>query len=180
MRFLTTSLLGAALCLLMTSTSNAEFVFSFGETAPESSMASASSGLGTTYTTKVFVENTGPDDLLNFYGLTLVSDGGNPGITLAEPVIMFSGGGPFPLGDAIPFPSEATLEIGSFEFAVSGEATVGASSTFSGVMNSQMFTDPFVIAAEPMSFTLTAVPEPSSLLMFGSVLAFGMIRRRQA
>jgi hypothetical protein len=165
-----TIILSLAAVVMLSSTSHASFVFSFAQ-------STADVQLDGTVDVDLIVSNTmmTGTDTLSQYSISIEpSTIGN--ITLPSSTLTAAG---------------VSITVAANDFAVLGSYTFNASSAdkdetvnFVPVAGGAFFTATSTFglitnATFDGSLAVTAVPEPTSLVMFGSVIGLGLLRRRR-
>ena len=166
-----TTILTLAALVMLSSTSQASFVFDFSQSA-------VNVQIGGSVTVDLIATNTGAaTDSLESFQFTIQQQA--PTTTNITPMTdVVAQAAPVP---AIVFAAGQDQVIGSYVFTASPSATVGESVVYASLAGnnySSTLLGP-VFASISSDLTVTAVPEPTSLIMFGSVVGIGLLRRRR-
>lgn len=165
-----TIVLSLAAVLMLSGTSHASFVFNFAQSAVNVQINGSES-------VDLIATNTGgvADTLTSFLvgiNQTSASLGGNI-LPLNSTV-----NGTTPTA----FAAGESIVVASFTFTAPS-ATFGETAEFTGFPNNNFTATSTGVVLNLIpdlgSLTVTAVPEPTSLIMFGSVVGLGLLRRRR-
>ena len=164
-----TIVLSLAAVLMLSSTSQASFVFSFAQ-------PSVDVQIGGSESVDVVATNTGLlADFLNSFTITINQTTADPNITPAAPFVTG------PAGPLAAVASGDSIVVGSFTFLAAPGARTGDFAIYEDAGGSTYSSTLMGLNATSIDglLTVTAVPEPTSLVMFGSVIGLGLLRRRR-
>jgi hypothetical protein len=153
--------------LMFCGTSSAAFVFSL-----ESNAENVEIG-GSKIVNLVATSNI--NDRLTDFAVFVTRYSGGPEITPISSSVMGS-------GVDRNFTANVSQIVGSFFFGATGSATAGQVGKYNltGASYSDNAVPQFQSQFAQPAITVTVVPEPTSLMMFGSVVGLWMVRRRRS
>jgi hypothetical protein len=156
---------------MFSSTSQASFVFSFSESSVEAQIG------GPGVSVDLIARNNGAaSDTLTQYSMLISQTTTSSNITPANAFLTL-----VPPTAGITFMSGQSIVLGSYTFTASSGAVSPEVAVYEGFSGSNFTSDNLGSINQTIgnSLTITAVPEPTSLVMFGSVIGLGLLRRRR-